>query len=75
MGSPKIITVTKTVVEKQYPPEEWLKDCLDSPLKGNTYKDVIAQSVEREMVIKSCNVDKRSLREWVKNEESEDDVN
>ncbi|WP_422641211.1 MULTISPECIES: Rz1-like lysis system protein LysC [Vibrio] len=61
----QVVTVVETVVEKQYPPTEWLKDCPDAPLKGGSFKDAIAQSIEREAVIRACNVDKQSLREWV----------
>ncbi|WFQ78163.1 hypothetical protein PXH59_00525 (plasmid) [Xenorhabdus sp. SF857] len=74
MEPPKVLTVTKTVIKKQYPPKEWLKDFPDIPLKGETFKDAIAQSVEREMVIQACNIDKWSLREWVNREESKDDA-
>lgn len=70
---PQTVTVIKTVVEKQYPPQEWLKDCPDAQLKGGSFKDAIAQSVEREAAIKACNVDKKSLREWVEDEDSQDD--
>ncbi|WP_419608755.1 Rz1-like lysis system protein LysC [Vibrio anguillarum] len=61
----KTVTVVETVVEKQYPPTEWLKDCPDAPLAGSSFKDAIAQSIKREAVIRACNVDKQSLREWV----------
>ncbi|ELA9885199.1 TPA: Rz1-like lysis system protein LysC [Vibrio parahaemolyticus] len=70
---PKTVTVIKTVVEKQYPPPEWLKDCPDAPLRGDRFEDGIAQSIEREAVIKACNVDKQSLREWVEGEGEQDD--
>ena len=68
------MTVIKTVVEKQYPAPEWLKDCPDAQLKGESFKDAIVQSAEREAVIKACNVDKQSLREWVEDEGSQDGV-
>ncbi|CCO46700.1 hypothetical protein VIBNISOn1_1840083 [Vibrio nigripulchritudo SOn1] len=58
------MTVTKTVIEKQYPPASWLEDCPDPELKGNTFKDAVIQSLERRSVIDKCNLDKRSLREW-----------
>ena len=62
------ITVTKTVEKKVYPPEKWLQDCPYGELKGEFFEDSVALNLEQRAIIKECNVDKKSLRDWVNNE-------
>ena len=68
----RTITVTKTVEKKVFPPDKWLDDCPDGELKGELFEDSVAFNLEQKAIIKECNVDKKSLRDWVKSEVSQD---
>ncbi|UFI08388.1 hypothetical protein [Stenotrophomonas phage vB_SmaS_P15] len=49
-------------------PGELLKDCAVPYLKDGPVvnQDIIDLAIEREFALKSCNVDKKALREFVK---------
>ncbi len=43
----------------------WLKECSVANLEGNLVADVIVQSVKNIQSLNNCNLDKKTLTEWL----------
>ena len=54
------------IVEKQYPPEIWLSDCLEPGLQGVRNRDLLRYTMKLKGALAKCNEDKSALREWVR---------
>ena len=57
-------TVQETQIEKQYPPQNLLRDCPKPDFTGRTWADLLEHTEELKTALDKCNEDKRSLREW-----------
>lgn len=62
------VTVTETVVKKQYPPEHWLAECGSPVFIGNSNQDLMDYVLVMRTALNKCNEDKAALKEWAERE-------
>lgn len=61
---------------KSLPPIEWLQDCeIVQPFEGMLNKDIADLAKKRGESLKLCNTDKKSLRDWRENENTNGNTN